>query len=379
MCINVSNGQGETVKYTLPTEQGDRTFWVYVPSSYQTQKDWPLVLDFHDFTMDAYLYMQISGMRAVADTGQFIVVYPQGEVSSSHEELYDWGVDEESPHAVNDIAFIRQILDKLAQDFRIDQRRIYATGWNVGGMMCHRLACLLGDRIAAIATVGGTTIRQQTCPSANPVPVLFVHTTHDPLSAALAYPVTYEIMSPQEFIAYWRDRNQCATAIRRDTTAVFIGEQVVSAAEEQWTNCESVVFSMHPWRPVAEEQMSLPGDESALMTSARIWQFFRQQRHPGGITSLDELYQKKMDVQVYPNPAQSHIFLKGEWPRAQTLVIRLLNVQGQTVAFERRYDLPAGAFHLRETIPAALPAGLYYAVLGNASRQVSKVLVLQEP
>src|SRR5581483_3180681 len=54
-------------------------------------------------------------------------------------------------------------------------------GFSNGGMMSHRLACELSDRIAAIGAVAGTPAIP-TCTPSRPVPVLQTHGTADLLS-----------------------------------------------------------------------------------------------------------------------------------------------------------------------------------------------------
>ena len=61
----------------------------------------------------------------------------------------------------------------------IDARRIYATGFSNGAMMCFRLAAEMSDRIAAIGTVAGTMARGLPAPS-RPVPLIHFHGTLDP-------------------------------------------------------------------------------------------------------------------------------------------------------------------------------------------------------
>ena len=70
--------------------------------------------------------------------------------------------------SVNDVGFIRDLLDTLQANYNIDQNRIYSTGMSNGGFMSYSLACQLNDRITAIASVTGSMI-QSKLNACNPV------------------------------------------------------------------------------------------------------------------------------------------------------------------------------------------------------------------
>jgi poly(3-hydroxybutyrate) depolymerase len=56
---------------------------------------------------------------------------------------------------VDDVSFIRALIDKLEHDYPVDPKRVYIAGISNGAMMSYRLACELSDKIAAITPVEG--------------------------------------------------------------------------------------------------------------------------------------------------------------------------------------------------------------------------------
>jgi len=54
---------------------------------------------------------------------------------------------------IDDIGFVRKLIEKLQDHLRIDSKKIFATGISSGGIPCHFLAGALSDKIAAIAPV----------------------------------------------------------------------------------------------------------------------------------------------------------------------------------------------------------------------------------
>tara|TARA_B000000475_G_C15863080_1_gene393015 strand:- start:359 stop:709 length:351 start_codon:yes stop_codon:yes gene_type:complete len=55
-----------------------REFILYIPSTYNSADTVPLMLNFHGWTMSAADQMDLSDMRALAESEKFILLYPQG-------------------------------------------------------------------------------------------------------------------------------------------------------------------------------------------------------------------------------------------------------------------------------------------------------------
>jgi polyhydroxybutyrate depolymerase len=156
-----------------------RTYVVHAPPALDPQKPAPVVLALHEATMTGPLMAWFSGLDATADAAGFIAVYPNGTGGRSS---YFWNAGhccgDAARNNVDDVAFVRVVLDELATVYRIDPRRVFATGMSNGAMMAYRLAAELSDRIAAVAPVAGTMACGEPRPS-RPVPVLHIHGTDD--------------------------------------------------------------------------------------------------------------------------------------------------------------------------------------------------------
>ena len=56
-----------------------RQYLMYLPNSYQENTSYPLVINFHGFGEQINEYASYADMRSLADSENFILVYPQGE------------------------------------------------------------------------------------------------------------------------------------------------------------------------------------------------------------------------------------------------------------------------------------------------------------
>ena len=60
----------------------EREYIAYIPESYDGQKEFPLMFNFHGGAGYASDFMYTNDMRSIADTADFIAVYPQGAINT---------------------------------------------------------------------------------------------------------------------------------------------------------------------------------------------------------------------------------------------------------------------------------------------------------
>jgi polyhydroxybutyrate depolymerase len=157
-----------------------RTYRVVVPPSYDRVRPVPLVLIFHGRLGTGKIMERMTGFSGLADRHGFIAVYPDG-VDRTWNAGHGTGSAER--REVDDVAFVSRLIDELETQFRIDRRRVFATGISNGGVFVHRLACALSGKVAAVAAVAGPLATQvaKDCRPRRPVPVLLIHGTADRL------------------------------------------------------------------------------------------------------------------------------------------------------------------------------------------------------
>jgi polyhydroxybutyrate depolymerase len=153
-----------------------RTYLIHIPASYDGRRAIPLVLVFHGGGGQPPGMVWISGMNDAADRHGFIAVYPAG----LNRQWKDGRTAALNPPS--DVAFIDALIHKLESDYRIDSRRVYATGISNGAFFSFRLACDLGDEIAAIAPVSGSLpVGFHDACKNEPVSVMMINGTDDHL------------------------------------------------------------------------------------------------------------------------------------------------------------------------------------------------------
>jgi polyhydroxybutyrate depolymerase len=210
-----------------------RRYLVHVPSSYNNKTSAPLILVFHGGGGNAEDSVGYFNLNEKSNEEGFIVVYPEGTGYMINERLFgSWNGGTCCPPAydnnVDDIGFIKKMIDELKTNFNIDNNKIFSTGMSNGAIMSYGLACELSDTIAAIGPSGSIGHFNE-CNQTRPVPVLHFHGEADPcakyygceectsclgeifvaLGANIKLKKT-KVISVPEFINQWRTRNKCS-------------------------------------------------------------------------------------------------------------------------------------------------------------------------
>lgn len=136
-----------------------RSYIVRVPSSIAQQRAAaPLVLVLHGGGGNGSNAESMTGFTSTANHEGFIVAYPNG-TARGRLQLLTWNAGHCCGYAmeerVDDVGFLRAVIDDIARRTVVDLRRVYVTGMSNGAMMSHRAGREMSDRIAAIAPVVG--------------------------------------------------------------------------------------------------------------------------------------------------------------------------------------------------------------------------------
>jgi len=165
----------------LMAGERERTCLLHLPPGYNGKRLWPLVIVLHGGGGNATGAVGMTGFSEKADKEGFVVAYPNGS-GRLKTRLLTWNSGNCCGYAldngVDDVGFIRALIDELVKTRAVDPKRVYVTGMSNGGMMTHRLGCELSDKIAAIAPVAGA-LDVENCQPANPVSVIIFHGTAD--------------------------------------------------------------------------------------------------------------------------------------------------------------------------------------------------------
>jgi polyhydroxybutyrate depolymerase len=155
---------------------------VYVPESYDSQSQTPLIVLLHGFSSSGFLQSSYMRLWEQADDKNFIYAYPDGTLNPLGERF--WNATDACcdfyDSQVDDSAYLLRLIETIESQCNIDPRRIYFGGLSNGGYMSSRMACDHADKIAAVASLAGASFDKRTdCKPSDPIHVLLIHGTAD--------------------------------------------------------------------------------------------------------------------------------------------------------------------------------------------------------
>lgn len=274
---------GTVSHHDLVTADGrTRTYRLYVPT--KVAADAPLLVALHGGTGNGDQFARASGYDGLAEANGFVVVYPEGIATAIGPRNLVWNAGGCCAIAqrenVDDVAFLRAVIDQVGADQHLDVRRVLFTGHSNGAMMSLRFACEAADRVAAVAVQSGTVFVDDCTPS-EPVSVLQIHgdaDTHVPLDGGVGEDsvVGADFPPVREGLARFAAADHCPrTTPAVDDTEVPGATATVSV--ESWGPCpdgtavqlDVVAGAGHSWMTTASA-----GFDSSLTA----WQFLANHR-----------------------------------------------------------------------------------------------------
>lgn len=283
----------------------NREYSIYVPMSYDGSERFPLLFNFHGGNDQISNWINVADMSPLADTANFILVYPQARPDPSDGGSLNWLPKTDG--TFDDVNFVNALIDTLLENFQIDENRIYACGYSLGGDMSFELACKLSNRIAAIASVARTMRADPIdyCKPDHPTGVLTILGTNDfisPYDGIVFNGIEY-YLSAAATHTYWASFNGCgktpsmrevSTSVKRYIWTTSLGCNYV---EELKVNGGG-----HDW----------PGSFGNMTISANteIWNFVSKFNLKGqiGCASNSQMnVENKVKIILSPNPCKSQL------------------------------------------------------------------------
>ena len=191
------------------THDGElRQYLTYIPEIYNSTKSpSPILFNFHGGSGSASGQIYTADFRQIADTANFILVYPQGTFGSTWNSSLP--SNPQTKMFVDDFGFVDVMIERINDDYQfgVDTSRIYATGFSNGADISLALACVRSDKIAAVASVSGLLDRH-TAQNSNPsnVAIMSIHGTNDS-SRPYEYGLNGYYFSIDELNEYWSRQN----------------------------------------------------------------------------------------------------------------------------------------------------------------------------
>lgn len=159
-------GHAATEVTGFGSNPGQLRMWKHVPANLSTSP--PLVVALHGCTQRADEYGEQSGWRELADRVGFALLLPEQRAENNARLCFnwfngwalsdfwfwtEWGSDQSRDDG--EALSIKQMIDRMSTDHRIDPRRVFVTGLSGGGAMTTVMLAAYPELFAGGAILAG--------------------------------------------------------------------------------------------------------------------------------------------------------------------------------------------------------------------------------
>lgn len=266
-------------QHTISIDGYNRTYLLYRPASLSRQSPVPLVIMLHGGLGIGAQAEKAYGWDEEADTGGFIVAYPDGINRSWNAGGICCG--KAMKNNVDDLKFITLLIDTISRDENIDPRRIYLTGMSNGAALSYRYACEGSYPIAAIGPVSGSL--SFACSNPHSISVMEIHGMDDdniPFTGGTGSKgITHVRWLPVEkTLDIFRQADNCSKPLTTKNGSVTTEQSVCANSNE--VVLITIDSAGHQWpggkrsRAFGRLLLRLDQPSNAINATAVLWKFF---------------------------------------------------------------------------------------------------------
>jgi len=265
----------------------NREYIQFLPEGWSEATNMPIIFVLHGGTGTPEEMLRYVDYRDLSTQKKFILIYPKG-IEKNWNDGRPTGANE---LGIDDVNFVKRLIYKLVANYSVNEGAVFVTGISNGAFMASRLACELGDKIKAFASVAGTiesTIIASNCNPNVAVSALYIHGTLDefvPIEGGeMSSGAGGFILSHWEAIAKFNDINNSSTSpiITNLPDITNDGTTIIKTRYNNLVNGSEVISYVienggHTWPGAADGFDFFLGNTSQDMNAKQvIWDFFER-------------------------------------------------------------------------------------------------------
>ncbi len=295
------SSNAQQTNQTINVNNVTRNYIQYLPSGFNSATETlPVVFILHGLGGNN-LQMVQAGFNFVADTARIIVIYPQGVPNSFGQN--SWNNSTIAASTADDMAFMTAMMNLQISQNNANPARLYLTGFSMGAITSHHFACVLNNRVAAIAPMSGTMPNSDisSCVPSYKTPVIHFHGTTDPTVPYDSNPVTTISLVP-ETMTFWKNVHTCSGTA--DSIALpNLAADNITVDRFVYQNCDAInSLELYRLNGAAHVYLYQPLNDITELLDA--WRFLRQWTHTNPLLlSINETIPET--ITFYPNPVKN--------------------------------------------------------------------------
>lgn len=377
-------------RQTLIWQDTVREYIIHVPSSWDGQRELPVVYVLHglgnrmgetDTALNMSMYSDLTGWIAIIPQALKTNVNFMG-FDIDLGEMWNAGLSVDvmgqtiTPNSnVDDQGFILSILDTLSVQYPIDRDSIFIAGGSMGGFMANRMAIEHSDIFNGMAAISGTIPNAftDTLPS-NHINVLYIHGTNDQVvnysdgsTDVITFVGNISLgLGAEQSVDYWKNANTCNSMVtidslpdRKEDGLRFIRYKYSNTDDETKVHFIKIVGGEHKWYT----------DANIYDTDypTEIYNFFSNNNIPYmSLLNLANI-EKENNFTFYPNPANNKVNIYSN----EEGILFISNSLGQVI---KKINVPKGNTSLNIS---SFNSGVYFLTFESKNNTLSKRLIIK--
>ncbi|HBB88884.1 MAG TPA: esterase [Blastocatellia bacterium] len=162
MALPIATRAGNWAYGSATAPAGSRNFALWVPAGYDKQKATPLVMMLHGCMQNPEDLAAISGMNAVAEKQNFLVVYPEQIADANPLKCWNWFDPKNQIRGTGEPSLLAAIVEKVQSSHNVNVKKVYVVGISAGGAMAVVMAATYPDLFSGVGASAGLAFKSAT-------------------------------------------------------------------------------------------------------------------------------------------------------------------------------------------------------------------------
>jgi poly(hydroxyalkanoate) depolymerase family esterase len=146
---------GKLTSASFTNGSGTLDYELYVPTGYKAGTAVPLVVALHGCTQTDDVYRQLSGWDKLAESKNFIVVFPKQTSARSSQLCWNWFKATDDQRSSAEPSMIAGLATAIKGTYSVDSHRVYVAGFSAGAAMATVMGATYPDVFAAVGIGSG--------------------------------------------------------------------------------------------------------------------------------------------------------------------------------------------------------------------------------
>jgi len=359
-------------------EGRSREVIISIPSKAAPMEGYPIVFMLHGTSGDASVFYNNKGWKELGQEKNFITVFPsslkwcfvEGGVVKIQTRfncggLLDSICPQEIPKLVDDISFFRKTISLLKDSLKINENKIFISGFSNGSNMIHKVAMDAGDLFKGAAGSSAPLHELDSIEPKNRIPIWYVVGTKDDRYFTPNFPKELPF-GGDSILGYHKVALNRALACQ-GLTDTYKKIESNNNKTYIWSECKpGVTCAPYLFSINKGQSHEYPnGINYPFNAPTLFWDFFNQPPKTSIVTSV-ESNSKVFEPNIFPNPASDKISVINNFGSGINWTIEIMDMNNKIIQKSDIQEIDFANIDITH-----LSRGLYFIKIQNTDGKSS--------